>query len=159
MLLTGTYTRTLDEKYRLAIPKRWRELLSEWVKRAFFVAPGTDGSLAIYTEQAFSRLAERLEKSSPTQQDVRAFSRLFYAQAQSVELDLQGRIRIPMELAKLAGLVREAVLLGVHDHMELWDRQRWEAYRNDKAPKYDQLAEVAFEPRPGGLTNGFESIH
>src|SRR5262245_43159147 len=122
MLLTGTFARAVDEKLRIAVPKPLRICLGKPEPTALIVAPGTDGSLAIYTEAAFARLAERLEQSSPTHEDVRAFSRLFYAQAQRVELDGQGRIRIPVELAGLAGLRGQAVLLGVQDHMELWDR-------------------------------------
>lgn len=60
-----------------------------------YVAPGTDGSLALYTEDAFSRLAEQLA-SIPRQVRTSApFSRLFYSQAERVEIDRQGRIRIP----------------------------------------------------------------
>src|ERR1051325_10244548 len=110
MLLTGTFVRAVDEKLRVAIPKHFREA---WGKQVLYLAPGTDGSLAVYTEDSFSRLAERLAGSSPTGQDVRAFSRLFYAQAQSADLDAQGRMRVPPELARLAGLEKEAVLIGV----------------------------------------------
>src|SRR5262245_14871461 len=99
MLLTGTYARSMDDKLRLAIPKPLRDLLQGAdAGNGLYVAPGTDGSLALYTEEAFARLAERLAGASPAGQDVRTFSRLFYARAQRVELDRQGRIRIPMEL-------------------------------------------------------------
>ncbi len=77
---------------------------------------------------------------------MRAFSRLFYAQAQPAELDSQGRIRIPAELSALAGLGREAILLGVQDHLEIWDRVRWEEYLAERQARYDQLAEAAFSP-------------
>ena len=144
MLLTGTFSRAVDEKLRIAIPKHLRERLSEAPLGILFLAPGTDGSLAIYPEETFSLLAARLAEVSPTAQDVRAFSRLFFAQAQSVEVDSQGRIRIPPELAALARLEKEAVLIGVQDHLELWDRSRWETYLNDKQSRYDEIAENAF---------------
>jgi MraZ protein len=144
MLLTGTYDRSIDEKLRIAIPKRLRDSLGTNEPVVLFVTPGTDGSLAVYTETALNQLAERLSQGSPTQEDTRAYARLFYARAQPVELDSQGRLRIPPDLAAEAGLEREAVLLGVQDHLELWDRKRWEAYLGEKAPKYDHLAEAAF---------------
>ncbi|HTN75648.1 MAG TPA: division/cell wall cluster transcriptional repressor MraZ, partial [Pirellulaceae bacterium] len=78
-----------------------------------------------------------------------AFSRLFYAQAQAVEIDSQGRIRIPSELADLARLGKEIMLLGVRDHMEIWDKTRWDEYLNNQQPRYDQLAESAFEESAG----------
>ena len=144
MPLTGTFTRSIDQKLRVAIPKRLREALSCPIRGVLYVAPGTDGSLAIYTEGSFGRLAERLAQASPTQQNVRAFIRLFYARAQQVELDRQGRIRIPPDLAELAGLEREAVLLGVQDHLELWASERWGSYLGDKQAHYDEIAEAAF---------------
>jgi MraZ protein len=153
MLLTGTFARSLDEKNRFAIPKPLRQVISRSGSSLAYVAPGTDGSLILYPETAFNRLAAQLDGVSPTGQDVRAFSRLFYAQAQIVEIDSQGRVRVPPELANLANLGKEIVLLGVRDHLEVWDRQRWDSYFAQKQPHYDDLAESALQattalPRP-----------
>ena len=145
MLFTGRYPRSLDDKQRLALPKRLRDALGQAPHTPLYLTPGTDGSLALYTEDAFSRLGQQLAQGSPAGQDTRAFSRLFYAQAEAVEVDSQGRIRIPQELAQLAQLGREVMLLGVRDHMELWDKARWHEYLQDQQPRYDQLAESAFD--------------
>jgi MraZ protein len=144
MLLTGCFSRSIDEKQRIAIPKRIREELLRGDGESLYIAPGTDGSLALYTEDIFALLAARLTAASPAEQDVRAFSRLFYSQAQRVEFDTQGRIRIPAELTQLAGLRREAVMLGVFDHLEIWDRQQWENYLAQRQSRYDEIAEAAF---------------
>src|SRR5690606_7293553 len=124
MLLTGTYERSVDDKHRVAIPKRLRDQLGTALDRGLFIAPGTDGSLALYTEDVLTQLAARLAAVSPTGKDVRAFGRLFYAQAEWAEVDAQGRVRIPSQLAKAAGIGAEAVMLGVQDHLELWDAAR-----------------------------------
>ena len=147
MLLTGTFVRAIDEKLRLAIPKRIRDAMAAGPERILFITPGTDRSLAIYTEESLSRMANRLAAASPAGPEVRAFSRLFYDQAQPTELDGQGRIRIPPELAELVGLRREAVLLGVQDHLELWNRGRWDAYLAERQTRYDEIAEAAFAAR------------
>ncbi|MEX2112354.1 MAG: division/cell wall cluster transcriptional repressor MraZ [Pirellulales bacterium] len=146
MLLTGTFSRAVDEKLRVAIPKPLRDALGSSAKGVLYVAPGTDGSLALFTEDALADLAARLARSSPNAQDVRAFSRLFYARAQAVEVDGQGRVRIPPELARLAALGKEAMLIGVQTHLELWDRERWNHYVQEKQSQFDQIAEAAFEP-------------
>src|SRR5262245_46342008 len=98
MLLTGTYPRTLDDKQRVPLPKPLRAALSE-AAEALCIAPCTDGSLALYGQDAFRKLADRLAEAPSAGTDIRAFSRLFYANAGRVELDGQGRIRIPLELA------------------------------------------------------------
>ena len=97
MLLTGTFYRSVDDKQRLSIPKRIRTVLEKTGSPALYVAPGLDGSLAIYTEEEFERFARRLADTSPTGRNVVDFSRLFYAKAQGVEMDGQGRIRVPAE--------------------------------------------------------------
>lgn len=144
MLLTGTYARTLDDKYRIALPKPLKDAFIGTGSAKLYLAPGTDGSLTLYTEESFGKLASQLSDRSPTQQDVRDFSRLLYAQTQQVDLDRQGRMRVPAEMAKLAGLEKEAVLLGVKDHVEIWDRSRWTIYLAEKSARYDQIAEAAF---------------
>jgi MraZ protein len=148
MLLTGTFARSIDEKRRVAVPKRLREALGCPAGGNLFVAPGTDGSLAIYPKEAFLRWGERLKTAPPTQKDVRAFTRLFYAQAKQVELDHQGRIRIPAELAALARLQKEAVLLGVQDHLELWAADQWQRYLAQQQARYDEIAEAALGGSP-----------
>ena len=144
MFLTGVYPRSIDEKRRVAIPKRLRESLGSGHRSAVYLAPGTDHSVAIYAEDAFARLAERLAQASPTQQDVRAFNRLFFARAQRAEFDSQGRVRIPPELGELAGLDKEVVLLGVQDHVEVWAADRWQSYLAERQGRYDEIAEAAF---------------
>ena len=144
MLFTGEFSRSVDEKLRVAIPKSLREAWECEKQREIYFAPGTDQSLALYTEETFARLAERLAQASPTRQDVRAFNRLFYARAQRVELDSQGRVRIPPELAELVRLEREVVLLGVQDHVEIWAADRWKSYLAEQQSHYDKIAETAF---------------
>jgi MraZ protein len=149
MLLTGTYERTLDEKLRLALPKRLREQLAE--HGPLVATPGTDGSAALFSQQAFTAIAEKLAARSPTAQDVRAFSRLLYAQSHRVVIDSQGRVRLPAELVRMAGLEGDVVLLGVGNRVELWNKSRWEAYLADLAPRYDQLAETALSDSPTAI--------
>jgi MraZ protein len=118
--LTGTFPRSIDQKLRVAIPKRLREALHCPFRGVLYVAPGTDGSLVVYTEEAFERLAERLAQAPPTR-----------------------------HLVELAQLRKEVVLLGVQDHLEVWGAERWEAYLAERQARYDEIAESAFEgPRP-----------
>jgi MraZ protein len=147
MLLTGSFHRSLDEKSRFAIPRKLRDaLVHPTHSTVLYLTPGTDASLALYSEEAFSRLAEKLAQGSPADLDNRTFGRLFYAQAQCVELDRLGRIRIPPDLIALGRLSKEIVLLGVRDHLEIWDKPRWDEYLTQKQPRYDEIAENAFLP-------------
>jgi DNA-binding transcriptional regulator/RsmH inhibitor MraZ len=50
-------------------------------------------------------------------------------------------------LAQVAGLTGEVVLLGVRDHLELWDAGHWDRYRTEQEPRFDAVAQGAFEPK------------
>jgi MraZ protein len=142
MLLTGTHPRTLDDKKRLALPKRVREQLGEVMQ--LFVTPGADQCLWIYTKDELERLSSKLDATSATDAEARVFRRLFYAQMEAVDLDRTGRILIPDRLLQFASIQHEAVLIGVRDHLELWDAQRWQAFLSEHSPQFDKVAEGAF---------------
>ncbi|MCA9127666.1 MAG: division/cell wall cluster transcriptional repressor MraZ [Planctomycetales bacterium] len=141
MLLTGSYRRSLDDKLRLAIPKQLRDPLGFPTNSELFIAPGNDGSLVLYTAELIKQIGEALSKLGPAEKDMRAFSRLFYSQAQPADIDRQGRLRIPPELAKLANLNNEVVVLGVRDRIELWNAESWDQFLQQTQPSYDELAE------------------
>ncbi len=141
MLLTGTYPRTLDDKKRMALPKRVRELLKE--PATLFITPGPDQSLRVYTEDALQSLAEKLGQTRP-KPETRVFELLQFAQTEAIDVDRTGRILIPDRLLQFAGLKQEVVLIGVRDHLELWDAERWQNYLTQNAPRFDSVAEAAF---------------
>lgn len=145
MALTGTYDRNLDEKQRLALPKRLRDEFGEADLASFYIAPGTDRSLALYSPTGFERLARKVSRKSGQSARLRTFMRLFYSQAEKVDLDAQGRIRIPDRLAKLAGLERDVILLGVHDHAEIWAVETWREYMTSHSPDFDRISDEAFD--------------
>jgi transcriptional regulator MraZ len=144
MFLTGKFLRTLDEKHRLAIPKPLRECLGTQAEQSLFLAPATDGALAVYPEATFAKLVDRLSTGSPTSRDVRDYRRLFFSQAVNGKLDRQGRLRIPVDLIQWSKLEGEVVLLGVQDHVELWNHAAWQQYEAERRVRYDQIAEAAF---------------
>jgi MraZ protein len=143
MLLTGTYPRTLDEKKRLGLPKRAREQLQE--PEQLFVTPGPDQCLWLYSRDGLERLAEKLDQSPATDAEARVFRRLYFAQTEAVDVDRSGRILISERLVQFAGLQHDVVLIGVRDHLELWDAERWQHYLAQNGPRFDAVAEGAFQ--------------
>lgn len=144
MPLTGTFPRAVDEKRRVAIPKRLRPAGPEGAV-GLFLAPGTDGCLSGFTEDVFQGLATRLSSAPAAHEDVRAFHRLFYAQAEWADIDGQGRLRIPDRLAEMAGLTDSVVVVGVLDRIEFWNPSRWDEYVAARSGRFDTLAQAASE--------------
>lgn len=143
MLLTGTHVRTLDEKKRLVLPRRIREQMGE--AKQLFVTPGPDQSLWIFAQNELEHLAERLDRAPATDGEARIFRRLFFAQMEAVDVDGSGRVLIPDRLAAFGSLSKDVVLLGVREHLELWDAQRWQSYLDQHGPRFDAVAEKAFQ--------------
>jgi MraZ protein len=145
MLLTGTHPRTLDDKKRLTLPKRVREQLGDTAR--LFVTPGPDQCLWVYTKDGLERLSETLDRTPATDAEARVFRRLFYAQMEAVDLDKAGRVLIPDRLVQFAHLQHDVVLLGVRDHLEIWDAGRWQSFLGEAGPRFDAVAEGAFRKR------------
>jgi division/cell wall cluster transcriptional repressor MraZ len=67
-----------------------------------------------------------------------AFERLGFALASKVELDGQGRLLLNERLRKRAGLRGRITLVGVRDHIELWNDEDWERYLADHVAQYQK---------------------
>jgi MraZ protein len=145
MPLSGTYTRSLDDKQRLAVPKRLCEDFNESELKHLFVAPGTEKSLMLFSPAGFAELDRKFDSLSSNSPNLRNYKRLFYSRAERVDLDGQGRIRIPERLVEFAGLVRDVVIAGVHDHAEIWDAVAWDKFLQAQTPAFDEMATQAFQ--------------
>ena len=121
-MLLGEHAHTLDEKNRLTLPARLRHLFGDGV----VVTRGMDGCLFAYTRADWDRLVEtRLSGLDLLSQEGRRLQRFFFSGATEAELDKQGRVGIPQALLEHAKLGRDVVVAGVHDHLEIWDRDAW----------------------------------
>lgn len=144
MSLTGTYYRTVDEKQRLAVPKKLKEGLLNDSETVTYIAPETECSLTLYSPHEFDRRASRLVDLATQRSEVRNYQRLYFSQAEQVEIDSQGRIRLPERLMKFAQIQQEVVLLGVHDHIEIWDRSLWQQFLDENSEGFDAMSAAAF---------------
>lgn len=145
MALTGTYERTMDDKLRLAIPRQLRDAFREADLDEMFLAPGNEGCLSIFSKAGFEAFAAKMATISTGRVQVRNFLRLYYSQAECVQVDKQSRIRIPERLAKMAELKHNVVLIGVHDHVEIWDKERWDSFLSQNGSQFDALTSEALD--------------
>lgn len=126
LLFTGTYEHTIDAKQRLALPAEVRNLLNPKQDGDAFYATVIEGpTLALYTEAGFRLRAEQLDQSDLPPEQVLAYEQVIFSLARRVEMDKQGRVRLPEQLLKLVELDRDVVLIGVKDHLQVHDRNKW----------------------------------
>lgn len=133
----GTFEHTLDAKNRLTVPSKFRSTLAGSV----FLVKGAEPCLSLYPAATYQAMAEAaLANMNPLSSQKREFSRLFYANAMSMELDGAGRIMLPPRFMEQAGIgSREVVVAGAGDCLELWDRAAWESYETELAQRAPEL--------------------
>ncbi len=122
-MFLGRFSHNLDAKGRLAIPAKFRGALAD----GLVVTRGIDRCLSVYPLTAWETLAARVSALSISDPDARQFKRMVFAEAMDEELDAQGRIVVPPELRRYAGIEREAIVVGMNTYVEIWDPVRWAA--------------------------------
>jgi len=134
VVFTGTYEHAIDAKNRLAIPAEIRAQIQrhsgtgEGEPVDLYVTLTEGQALALYPADAFEQRAQELDNSSLDADELLNYERLFFSMARRVEIDKQGRVRLPDSLLRQAGLSGDVVLLGVKDHLEVRDRDAWQGY-------------------------------
>jgi MraZ protein len=120
-MFLGQYHHNLDEKGRLTIPAKFRDVLAEGA----FLTQGFDRNLRLITEADFEIMFEKINHLSMTDPAIRQLRRLIFATASDVQLDRIGRTLIPQFLRDFAGLENEAVIVGVGEAIEIWSPEAW----------------------------------
>ena len=133
----GSFAHTLDEKGRLMIPRKMREEIGYKV----YIMQGFDGSLSVYTEGKFLLLSEEFAKLPFNQRKNRDYLRAQFATTYEMEVDKLGRVQIPTALLKKFNISRNVTVLGMGDHIEIWDSAKYEAYEQEAIENFDKNAE------------------
>ena len=136
-MLLGEHDHTLDDKHRLTLPAKLREQLGDEV----VITRGLDGCLSVYSRASFEVLAERMGTLDPLSRETRKLQRYFFTGAPPVELDKAGRMVIPAKLLESAGIQREVTVVGVYDHLEIWDRAKWRGEMREAEGSAEDVAE------------------
>jgi MraZ protein len=123
--LYGAERFAIDHKGRVAIPAKLRRALAPDARDSFVLVPGFDGCLYLYPLDEWQRYEEKLRNLSPGDAKARRFCRLLLDNASEVQVDGQGRVVLPSVLLTFAGLKKEAKILGLVDHIEIWDPDRF----------------------------------
>jgi MraZ protein len=127
LLFVGTYEHSIDAKNRLAIPSDVREMLDGAKRGTALYAVILEGpTLCLYTQEDFEKRSLQLDESERPAEQVLLYEQMFYSLAQRLEIDKQGRVRLPERLIKLGNVNRDVVIIGVKDHLQVHDRERWE---------------------------------
>lgn len=119
-MLIGEYSHTIDAKGRINFPAKLREDLGP----SFVLTRGLDRCLNVYSMEEWSNLEQSIKELPRSKR--RNLERFFFAGAVEVQPDKQGRIVVTQNLREYAALEKTVVVVGVSDHVEIWDQASWE---------------------------------
>lgn len=144
LMLTGEFEHTLDEKNRLFISNKLRTLIDcKEYGSDFYLMIGANGILCLYPEKCFQQIALAGAPGTGAPDEAVAYERLSFALASRIELDRQGRLLISEKLKRRANLGSQLTLVGVRDHVEIWNTDDWEQYLMDNVGSYQtQVAQA-----------------
>ena len=122
MAFRGHFDYSLDAKNRLNVPAKFRAAFSSGV----VLAKGLEPCVAVWAPDTFETWTQSfLSNLNPVSPERRKLTRYFAGSSFDVELDSAGRVTLNTALLEHAGIQKEIVVVGNLDHLEIWDRDRW----------------------------------
>lgn len=127
-MFTGTSTHNIDVKGRIVLPSRFREELGE----SFIVAKGFFDCIQVLSLEEFEKLRENIKKLPA--QSALALQYAIIATAVEVTPNSQGRVPLPQDLRNAVSLSKEAVVVGMDNRLEIWDKEKFDAFLAQNQP-------------------------
>jgi MraZ protein len=120
-MFLNQYQHSFDDKGRLTIPSKFRELPAEGA----FVVQGLDRNLMVLPPHVFQILYERLMAMNLTDPTARLLRRIILGNALQAVIDGSGRILLSPNLKEYADLKKNVVFVGQGDYFEIWSPELW----------------------------------
>ena len=125
--LTGEFRVTLDEKGRISLPASLRKILDE---KSLFLTESTDNCLWLYPSGEWKEMLKNImDNTDPFSAKSRHIRRHIIGPSQEVEIDKAGRIPVAQSLRDFAGLLKDCVVLGQVEYIEIWAEEKYRAYK------------------------------
>ena len=135
----GYYEHVLDDKGRLSLPRKLREGALEGAK--FYVLKGFDGCLSIYNEDEFNALCLEISNISYNKKNSRQYLRVVLGSVVELILDKVNRLALPTAILNKYQIGKNVALLGVGDHFEIWDLEKYKKYESEALEQFESVAE------------------
>ena len=133
----GSYSHSLDDKNRLVIPSKMRNELGVHL----YIMKGFDGAISMYPEKAFEKLMMEFNSLPFNKKDARSYLRTQLATTSELEIDKAGRVIIPNTLLEKYNISKSVMVIGMGDHIEVWDSKVYEAYEAEADKNFEDIAE------------------
>ncbi len=133
----GKYESNLDEKGRVVIPSKFREEIGE----KLYLIKGFEGCVSLYKEEDFINFIDKLKRLQYEKSKVRQYQRLLLESVVELTIDKHGRVLVPTRTLKEYEISSKVTIVGVINHLELWDSIKYDNYKADKEGNFELDAE------------------
>ncbi len=137
-LFRGRFEHAIDEKGRLSIPSKFREIIQEG-HGGKLILTNLPRCLVAYTPDSWEVIESKASRLSTLNANVQAFLRYFYSGATECELDRAGRILVPPTLRSAADIQHQVVIAGMVSKIEIWGRERWDEEIRRAVDNFDSI--------------------
>ena len=133
-MLLGNYEPRLDDKGRVILPARFREDMEGGI----VLTRGQEHCIYAFPAQEFEQMTVELRRAPLSSKQARDYIRVLLSGAYKEVPDKQGRITLPPDLRKYAGLDRELTVIGAGSRAEIWNSQAWNDYLSVQEDVFSQ---------------------
>jgi MraZ protein len=142
-MFSGQFEYSLDDKGRLSIPAKFRDLLLSHCGPGLVVAAHPDGCLAVYPTNEWQALQDRIEKMELEKKHAAKNAlRVFYASAVECAIDRLGRILVPQSLRSSGSVKKNVMIVGMNRKIEIWAAEVWAELVKSTTSDKERMAEV-----------------
>ena len=139
-MFRGNHPLKMDAKGRLSMPTRYRGDLAEQCGGKVIATVGLhERFLSVYPSSDWQAIEDALRRLPAVDRKAQKLRRLLIGNASDCDMDPHGRILIPPELRKFAGLERQVQMVGAGNKFELWDESKWSRHRDELLGQVDDL--------------------
>jgi MraZ protein len=137
IMLFGSYQHFLDDKGRLVIPSQLRINISD----KLFVLKGYEGSLRVFPQEAFNTYLSHLAELDSESKLARDVQRVALASVVELSIDSKNRVQLPQSLIEKYNISNNVVVVGMLDHLEIWNADLWEKYSKENEYRFEEKSE------------------
>jgi len=124
------YRHGVDEKRRVQIPAKWRPAKPEIEFTLILWSKANVGDcLRVLPPKEMAELMRDIDAMPSSDPNKVVLKRLIGSKSIQVAVDKSGRICLPEDMARTAGITDQAVLVGLLDRFEIWNPDRYEAVK------------------------------
>lgn len=139
-MFRGRFEHAIDNKGRLAVPSKFREILSTNYDERLIIT-NFDGCLWAYPVAEWQKVEDKVASLPQFKDEVKALQRVFISAAVESPIDGSGRILIPPTLREYAGITKDVILVGMTNRIEIWSRERWLQKFDESQKKLELLGD------------------